>query len=75
MAFIRNGTALAYYYPNIGLRIWEVADLAAEHRHSDGYELIVQAVTDGRVMGQDDELLFWPLSSIGKACMYYYVEW
>jgi len=58
MALIRDGTALAYYYPNIGLRIWEIADLAAEHRHSNGYELIVQAMTDGWVMCQDDEQLF-----------------
>jgi len=60
MAFIRDGTALAYYSPEFGLRIWDIADLAAEHRHSThGYELMPQAMVDGWVMGQDDEPLFW----------------
>jgi len=60
MAFIRDGTALAYYYPDIGLRTWEIADLTAEHRHStDGLELMMQGMRDGWVMGQDNEPLFW----------------
>ena len=61
LAFIRDGTALAYYYSNIGLRTWEIADLAAEHQHStDGHELMMQGMIDGWVMmGQDDEPLFW----------------
>jgi len=64
LAFIRDGTALAYYYSNIGLRTWEIADLAAEHQHSsDGHELMMQGMLDGwvmgQVMGQDDEPLFW----------------
>ena len=60
MAFIRDGTTLACYYPNIGLRTWEIADLAAEHRHSThGYELMMQGMMDGWVMGQDDKPLFW----------------
>ena len=60
LAFIRDGTALAYYYSNIGLRTWEVADLAAEHQHStNGHELMMQGMIDGWVMGQDDEPLFW----------------
>jgi len=60
LAFIRDGTALAYYFPNIGLRTWEIADLTAEHQHStDGHELMMQGMIDGWVMGQDDEPLFW----------------
>jgi len=60
LAFIRDGTALAYYYPNIGLRTWEIADLTAEHQHStDGHELMMQGMMDGWVMGQDNEPLFW----------------
>jgi len=60
LAFIRDGTVLAYYYPNIGLRTWEIADLAAEHQHStDGHELTMQGMMDGWVMGQDNEPLFW----------------
>ena len=60
MAFIRDGTALAYYSDNIGLRTWEIADLAAEHQHSiNGLELMMQGMRDGWVMGQDDEPLFW----------------
>jgi len=60
MAFIRDGTALAYYSDNIGLRTWEIADLTAEHQHStDGLELMMQGMRDGWVMGQDDEPLFW----------------
>jgi len=60
LAFIRDGTALAYYYSSIGLRAWEIADLTAEHQHStDGHELMMQGMIDGWVMGQDDEPLFW----------------
>ena len=60
LAFIRDGTALAYYYPNIGLRTWEIADLTAEHQHStDGDELMMQGMMDGWVMGEDNEPLFW----------------
>jgi len=60
MAFIRDGTALAYYSDNIGLRTWEVADLIAGHKHStNGLELMMQGMRDGWVMGQDDEPLFW----------------
>jgi len=53
MAFIRDGTALAYYSPNFGLRICEIADLT--HK----YKPMLQGVTDGWMMGQDDEPLFW----------------
>jgi len=59
LAFTRDGTALAYYYPNIGLRTWEIADLTAEQQHStDGHELMMQGMMDGWVMGQDNEPLF-----------------
>ena len=60
IAFMRDGTALAYYYFNSGFRIWEIADFTAGHRHStDGHELMLQGMTDGWMMGQDDEPLFW----------------
>jgi len=60
MAFIRDGTELAYYNPDIGVRTWEIADLTAEHQHStNGHELMMQGMMDGWVMGQDDEPLFW----------------
>jgi len=60
MAFIRDGTTLAYYYSGIGLRTWEIVDLTTEHQHStDGLELMMQGMMDGWVMGQDDEPLFW----------------
>ena len=60
MAFIRDGTALAYYDPYYGLRIWELEDLLVEHQHiTDGYELMLRGMRDGWVMGQDDEPLFW----------------
>ena len=60
LAFIRDGTTLAYYERDIGLRTWEIADLTAEHRHSThGYELMMQGMMDGWVMGQDNEPLFW----------------
>ena len=60
MAFIQDGTALAYYSGDIGLRTWEITDLTAEHQHStDGLELMIQGMRDGWVMGQDDEPLFW----------------
>ena len=58
--FIRDGTALAYHGPNIGLRTWEVTDLTAEHQYSaDGHELLMRGMMDGWVMGQDNEPLFW----------------
>jgi len=55
MAFIRDGTALAYYSDDIGLRTWKIPDLTATHR----YEPSLQGMTDGWMMGQDDEPLFW----------------
>ena len=60
IAFIRGGTALAYYSLDIGLRSWEIADLSTEYRYcTHGYELILQGMRDGWTMGQDDEPLFW----------------
>jgi len=60
MAFIRDGKALAYYSPTFGLRIWDIAYLTAEHRDSTrGYKLMMQGMTDGWVMDQDNEPLFW----------------
>jgi len=60
MMFIRDGTALACYWSDIGLRTWEIADLTTEHWNSiDGHELKMQGMVDGWVMDQDNELLFW----------------
>ena len=60
LAFIRDGTALAYYYSNIGLRTWKIADLTAERQYStDGHEIMMQGMMDGWVMGKDNEPLFW----------------
>ena len=59
MEFLRDGTALANYDYNF-IRIWEIADFTAEHQHSsDGFELMMQGMKDGWMMGQDDEPLFW----------------
>ena len=58
--FIRDGTALANYYYTSGVRIWEIADLTVEHRHSThGYELMLQGIRDGWMISQGDEPLFW----------------
>ena len=60
MAFIRDGTALANYDLDSGVIFWEIADLIAKHQHSThGYELMMEGMMDGWVMGQDDEPLFW----------------
>jgi len=60
MAFIRDGTKLMQYYRDFGLRIWDIADLTDEHWNSThGYELMPQDMTDGWVMGRDNEPLFW----------------
>ena len=60
MIFIRDGTALACYRSDIGLKTWEIADLKTEHWNSiDGYELMMQGMINGWVMDQDNELLFW----------------
>ena len=61
MALIRDGAMLACYSSySSGLKIWGIADLIAEHRHSIlGYKLILRSMKDGWVMGRDDEPLFW----------------
>ena len=60
MAFIRDGTKLASYSSDFGLRIWDMADLTDEHWHSaHGYELMPCNMTDGWVVGRDNERLFW----------------
>jgi len=60
MAFIRDGTKLAHYSSDFGLRIWDIADLTDERWNSThGYELMPQDMTGGWVMGRDNEPLFW----------------
>ena len=60
MAFIRDGTKLAQYSSNFGLRTWDIADLTDEHWHSvHGYKPTLQGMTDGWVTGRDNEALFW----------------
>ena len=45
--------------PDFGLRIWDIAGLTDEYWHSaHGYELKLQDMTDGRIMGRDNWLLF-----------------
>jgi len=62
MAFIRDGTVLAYYSSDFGLRVWDIANLAVDLWHSThGYELMLQGMREGWVMGRDDEPLFWVL--------------
>jgi len=57
MKFIRDGTKLAHYSSDFGLRIWDIADLTDEHWGSThGYELMLH---DGWVVGRDNEALFW----------------
>jgi len=71
MGFIRDGTELASYSSDVGLRIWDIADLMVEHWHSaHGYELMPQDMADGWVMGQDNEPLFWvPVEHRKSLCM------
>jgi len=60
MAFIRDGTKLAQYSSNFGLRIWDITHLTDEHWHSvHGYELMPCEMTDGWVVGRDNKPLFW----------------
>jgi len=48
MVFIRDGTRLAQYYYNFGLRIWDITHLTDEHWNSThGYELMPCEMTDG----------------------------
>jgi len=60
MVFIQDGTKLAQYSRDFGLRIWDIADLTDEHWNSThGYELMPCEMTDGWVVGRDNEPLFW----------------
>jgi len=61
MVFIQDGTKLAQYSRHFGLRIRDIADLTEEHWNSThGYELIMTCdMTDGWVVGRDNEPLFW----------------
>ena len=57
MAFIQDGKKLAQYSSDFGLRTLDVPD---EHWHSiHGYEPILKDMTDGWVVGRDNEPLFW----------------
>jgi len=45
MAFIQDGTTLANYNLNSGVRTWEIANFTAEHQHyTDGYEPMMQGI-------------------------------
>jgi len=50
IAFIRDRIVLANYYGyyhNSSVRIWEIADLTAEHQHiTHGYKLMLQDIRD-----------------------------
>jgi len=60
MVFIRDGTKLAQYSRHFGLRIWNITHLTDEHWHSvHGYEFMPCEMTDGWVVGRDNERLFW----------------
>ena len=60
MAFIQDGIKLAQYSSKFGLRIWNITHLTDEHWHSvHGYEFMPCDMTDGWVVGRDNERLFW----------------
>ena len=69
-AFIRDGTKLMSHYP---VRIYDIADLAAKHRNAtDGYGPVPRGMTDGWMVGQGNELLFWvPLEHRKVLCLPY----
>jgi len=71
LAFIGDGTMLASYPDNHPIRIHDIVDLTAKHRNAiHGYEPVPQDMTDGWVVGQDDELLFWvPLEHRKVLCL------
>jgi len=71
MVFIRDGTKLAEYSRHFGLRIWDITHLADEHWNSThGYELMTCDMTDGWVVGRDNEPLFWiPVEHRKNLCM------
>jgi len=60
MVFIRDGTKLAQHSRDFGLIIWDITHLTDEHWHSvHGYEFMPCEMTDGWVVGLDNETLFW----------------
>jgi len=71
MVFIQDGTKLAEYSSNFGLRIWDITHLTDEHWHSvHGYELMPCEMTDGWVVGRDNQPLFWvPVEHRKNLCM------
>jgi len=71
MVFIQDGTKLAKYISNFGLRIWDIVDLTDEHWNSThGYEPMTCDMTDGWVVGRDNERLFWvPVEHRENLCM------
>jgi len=70
MVFIRDGTKLAQYSSDLGLRIWDIADLTDEHWNSThGYEPMTCYMT-GWVVGRDNQPLFWvPVEHRENLCM------
>ena len=71
MVFIQDGTKLAQYSSNFGLRIWDITHLTDEHWDSvHGYEFMPCDMTDGWVMGRDNQPLFWvPVEHRGNLYM------
>jgi len=60
MVFIQDGTKLAQYSRHFGLRIWDITHLTDEHWHSaHEYEFMPCEMTDGWVVGRDNQPLFW----------------
>jgi len=71
MAFIGDGTKLAFYRDNHPTRIYDIVGLASKHRNAiHGYEPVLRDLEDGWVVGQDHELLFWvPLEHREVLCL------
>jgi len=60
MAFIGDGTKLAFYHDDHPIRIYDIVGLASKHRNAiHGYEPVPHDMEDGWTVGQDHELLFW----------------
>jgi len=71
MEFIRDGTKLVSYDSKHPIRIYDIVDFVSKYRNAAlGYEPVPQNMTDGWVMGQEDELLFWvPLEHRRVLCL------
>ena len=71
MAFIGDGTKLAFYRDNHPTRIYDIVGLTSKHRNAiHGYEPVPRDLEDGWVVGQDHELLFWvPLEHRQDLCL------